>query len=146
MNNRDMDAIASVMIEQENEKMDRLERQRDELLAALGYEIHGGEHPGRRKYICVDGEELFFPGDVQDYLDTAEGQRAVEDRLEQLCDELHCAFTYSYEQPMQNSEGDYYKRHRLNVSAFGKLEILCADSRHEAWQVALIWLDERKGI
>lgn len=35
MNSRDMDAIKSVMIEQRDEKMDRLERERNELLAAL---------------------------------------------------------------------------------------------------------------
>lgn len=35
MNSRDIDAIKSVMIEQRDEKMDRLERERNELLAAL---------------------------------------------------------------------------------------------------------------
>ena len=105
------------------------------LAKALGIIVTVYQSPNGPLYgLCGDNVSW---SEVLDWLDSATGEKAVRDRVRELCDDTY-ELEYSWDQYYQGSMRIGYHRIALKPD-FG----CSCDTEAEAWNEALIWLAER---
>lgn len=99
-------------------------------------------HDGKGTYVCTEGG-------LELWLNSADGERTVRNQVRKLCGKLGFAFEFRW-WPTTDDDGQFGLAlgpvHYLDGGSFLTIEHFEeGQSEREAWQAALLWLDERKG-
>jgi len=98
-------------------------------------------------YYCDSaGSIVTYENKLAEWLDSAEGQRAVEKRLSELAKEIGLGYLYEIEH-LWSGAAMICTMSDVGIGGGITVDEPLGDgrSRHEARCAALLWLDERKG-